>query len=199
MLSNKKTLFINLMVLISIIITIQITYGLPILKLFNSIHIKNVINIETINDNANNDKHNDENNNKNNENINNINLIVNKNINNYNYNSAILLNNYTINATVTKHSIIFNPATTYFVGEVVLSYNNNFDNHFCCKININPHKHKSSKDIMNYIYYEFNLSKLINLTCNNEKCIFKTYYEYTYNFDYFICDIKYNTYINDEF
>ena len=192
-----KVLFINLIVIISILITIQITYGLPILKLFNSIHIKHIINIETSDDN---NKNNENNNNKDN-NFNYEKLNVNNNdINNIiNYNTANLLNNYTINATVTKHSIIYNPTTTYFIGEVILSYKNNFDNHFSCRINVNPQKHKSSKDIMNYIYYEFNLSKIINLTCNNEKCVFKTYYKYQYNFDYFICDINYITYINDEF
>lgn len=182
----KNTFLINLIVIILIIFTIHLTYGLPIFKIFNSINIRNVVNFESINEN-NNEKNNKNNNEKNIEKYNNFDII-----------NVILDNNYTINATVTKHSLIYNPTTTYFSGEVILSYNNNFDKHYYCKININPENHKSSKDIQNYIYYEFNLSKLINLTCNNEKCIFKTYYKYQYNFNYFICDIKYNYLINDE-
>ena len=198
MASINKSVFINLIILISIIITIQITYGLPMLKLFNSIHIKNIINIETISENDTNDRHdNNRNNNRNNDN-NIVKVNTNPNNNKY-YNNVILKNNYTINATVTKQSMIYDPATTYFKGEVVLSYNNDIHNHYFCKINVNPIKHESSKDIQNYIYYEFNLGKYIRLICDDIQCVFNSYYNFEYKFNFYVCDVKYNKYINNEF
>ena len=199
MISVQKQMFINLLITISFILTVHLVYGLPILKMFNSINIKKIVNeyieneyvdvdvdVEHIeNEYKNyNEKHN-ENYNKN---------YYTKNFDNYDYNSVILEDNYTCNSVVTKHSISFNPITEYFNGEIMLwIYNNIY-----CIININPPKQISSTYIQNYIYYEFNLGKTINLICNKTECIFKTYYKYTYKFNYFMCDITNQKYINDE-
>jgi hypothetical protein len=177
---------VKVFIFITIIFSSLIVYGLPIFKIFNSINIRNVINIENENINEKNVNENNKNN-------------KNNNFNNIEYNLIVLQNNYTINATVCKHILIYNPITQFYTGEIVISYNNNFDKNFYCKININPPEQRTSKYIQNYIYYEFNLGKSINLTCDNKKCIFKTYYEYEYRFNYFQCNIKNEIHINDEF
>lgn len=177
------------LLLISIIIvtlTINISSGLPVLRVLNFINIKNIVNI----DNDNNDNIND---------IINTDSRKNNNFNNNDYNLVRLANNYSVNATVTKHILTFNPVTACFTGGIVISYNNNFDNHFNCYIYINPPNQTSSNFIQNYMYYEFNLGKLINLTCNNMICIFKTYYKYAYDFNKFICNIKHLKYTKEEF
>ena len=185
--------------------TIHLTYGLPILKVFNSINIQNVLNFENKNDKNNNDNNNDDNNNddrhnSNNNNNNNDNVRYSNNFDNNEYKLISLDKNYTINSTVIRHTITYNPLTRYFIGEIILSYNNNFDNHFNCKIDINPPNQTTNTYIQNYIYYEYNLGKLINLTCNYQKCIVNTkYYNFKYKFNYFTCNIKLSKYVNDEF
>jgi hypothetical protein len=191
-------IFILLISIIIVILTFHISSGLPVLKVLNLINIKNIVNIDNdnINDNIN------DNNDINNDNINDIiNTDSNKNnnFNNNDYNLVRLANNYSVNATITKHILSFNPVTACFTGGIVISYNNNFDNHFNCYIYINPPNQTSSNFIQNYMYYEFNLGKLINLTCNNMICIFKTYYKYAYDFNKFICNIKHLKYAKEEF
>ena len=199
---------IKLCILLSILatFTIHLTYGIPILKIFNSININNVVNFDNENnDNINcNDKNND-NNDNNDKNTDNNNEYSNDNkysndFDNDNNKLITLEKNYSINAIVIKNIIIYNPLTTYFTGEVILNYNNHFDNHFYCKINVNPLNQTSNTYIQNYIYHEYNLGKLINLTCNYQKCvIYKKRYTLQYKFNYFTCNIKLSKYVNDEF
>ena len=179
----QKKLFIKLLITISIILTINLVYGIPNLKIFNSINIiENVVNIENIENNYNNYNNNNKKNN---------------NYDNHEYNLIILKNNYTINSTVIKHSMIYNPMLRHYTGEIMFLG----DNNIYCKINVNPPKQTSSTYIQNYIYYEYNLGKIFELICNDDVCIFKTYYKYTYNFNYFMCNIKHQKYtkmINNE-
>jgi len=192
-------IFIVLISIFIVTLTIHISSGLPVLKVLNLINIKNIVNIDDNNNNDNNDNNNNNYYKYDNNDIINKDLGKINNFNNDEYKLVRLSNNYTINATITKHILSFHPSTQYFTGGIVLSYNNNFDNHFNCYININPPNQFSSDYIQNYMYFEFNLGKLINLTCNNELCIFKTYYKYTYHFNKFICNIKNDKNFKDEF
>jgi len=124
MISTK--IFILLISIIIVTLTFHISSGLPVLKVLNLINIKNIVNIDNNhnNDNDNNDNYYEYDNND----------LINKDlgkINNFNndeYKLVRLSNNYTINATISKHILSFNPATQYFTGGIVLSYNNHFDN-----------------------------------------------------------------------
>ena len=127
--------------------------------------------------------------------------IYNKNINDNNI--ITLKNNFTINATIVKHTLIFNLETYYYSGEIVISYNDynndddddhNENNHYnrnynhynhynnnYCKIKINIPNQKTTYNIYNYIYYNYNLGKDIQLTCNAEECIYIL--KYVFNID----------------
>jgi hypothetical protein len=200
MISIKLCIFLSILATF----TIHLTYGIPILKIFNSININNVVNFDNENNNNDNNDNincNDKNNDNNNDNnkYNNDNKYSND-FDNDNNKLITLEKNYSINAIVIKNIIIYNPLTTYFTGEVILNYNNHFDNHFYCKINVNPPNQTSNTYIQNYIYHAYNLGKLINLTCNYEKCvIYKKRYTLQYKFNYFTCNIKLSKYVNDEF
>jgi hypothetical protein len=128
--------------------------------------------------------------------------IYNKNINDNDDNIITLKNNFTINATIVKHALIFNSETYYYSGEIVISYNDynnddddhNENNHYnrnynhynhynnnYCKIKINIPNQKTTYNIYNYIYYNYNLGKNIQLTCNTEECIYIL--KYVFNVD----------------
>ena len=183
---NKTNIFLL------IIFTSWLVCGLPILNIFNTINVRNIVNLENIENNENNEKnekHNVNTNEKYNEKKDDFAV--------YDYEFMILEKNYTINATITKHILIYNTTTQYYTAEIEISYKNNFDNHYLCKIDINPPKQTSNIYIQNFIYYEYNLGKPINLICNNKKCINKIYYKHENKFHYFNCDVKYEKNEND--
>ena len=151
-----------------------------------------------------------------NDNVNN-NVINNNNKHNVNNNDnkillSLLQNNYTVNATIVKHSIIYNIKTQYYTGEVVLFYNNYYDNHYSCKIGINIPEQKTALTIRNYIYYNYNLGKIIKMTCNKYECVCNLQFVFNeeiaqyekledigkYDYDYFICNIIKKSKSNDE-
>ena len=74
-------------------------------------------------------------------------IVTKNNNNNKNY--------YSVNATVIKHSIMYDINTQYFTSNVILEYNNNIDNHYYCKINIDILEKKTNNFIYGYIskYY----------------------------------------------
>jgi hypothetical protein len=168
-------------ILLTIIFTSWLVCGLPILNIFNTINVRNIVNLEN--------NENNENNEKSNEKKDDFSV--------YDYEFMIFEKNYTINAIITKHILIYNSTTQYYTAEIEMSYKNNIDNHYLCKIDINPPKQTSNIYIQNFIYYEYNLGKPINLICNNKKCIHKIYYKHENKFHYFNCDVKYEKNEND--
>ena len=77
----------------------------------------------------------------------------NEKMNEYIKNFPELSNNYTLNATIVKMSYILNTNTQEYTGEVIMKYNNTFDNHHYCKIIvIHPEVHITEEYIItNYM------------------------------------------------
>ena len=132
-----------------------------------------------------------------------FNNVESENYNNYKNikgdNFIILNNNYTVNATVVKQSIKYNIKSNYITGEIIFVYNNIFDNHYYCRISIDMPEQIKDNIIRNYIYYNYNLGKEINLFCNNEECVEKKYNHKYDLYKIFTCHILNKYKINDEF
>jgi len=110
-----------------------------------------------------------------------------------------LNNNYTLNATIIKISYILNKKSLDYTGEVIMTYNNTFDNHNYCKLNIeHPDVHiKEEYIITNYINYNYKLGyNSTTLYCNNEQCVYHLYYHGSEYYEPFYCHILQNEIMN---
>jgi hypothetical protein len=126
----------------------------------------------------------------------------NEKINEYIKNFPELSNNYTLNATIVKMSYILNTETQEYTGEVIMKYNNTFDNHNYCKIIvIHPEVHITEEYIItNYMNYNYKLgNNNTNIYCNKEQCVYRLYYDYDKKYEPFYCTILKNGIMIDEF
>ena len=126
----------------------------------------------------------------------------NEKFNEYIKNFPELSNNYTLNATIVKMSYILNTETQEYTGEVIMKYNNTFDNHHYCKIIvIHPEVHITEEYIItNYMNYNYKLgNNNTNITCNKEQCVYRLYYDYDEKYEPFYCHILKNGIMIDEF
>ena len=127
---------------------------------------------------------------------------TNEKFNEYIKNFPELSNNYTLNATIIKMSYILNTETLEYTGEVIMKYNNKFDNHHYCKINVNyPEVHITEEYIItNYMNYNYKLgNNNTNIYCNKEQCVYRLYYDYDEKYEPFYCNILKNGIMLDEF
>ena len=126
----------------------------------------------------------------------------NEKINEYIKNFPELSNNYTLNATIIKMSYILNTETLEYTGEVIMKYDNTYDNHNYCKIIvIHPEVHITEEYIItNYMNYNYKLgNNNTNIYCNKEQCVYRLYYDYDKKYEPFYCTILKNGIIIDEF
>ena len=128
----------------------------------------------------------------------------NEKFNEYIKNFPELSNNYTLNATIVKMSYILNTETLEYTGEVIMKYDNTFDNHHYCKIYVaHPEVHITEDYIItNYMNYNYKLgNNLTNVFCNQKQCVYRLYYGYDYEHYYepFYCHILKNGIMLDEF
>ena len=127
---------------------------------------------------------------------------TNEKMNEYIKNFPELSNNYTLNTTIVKMSYILNTETLEYTGEVVMKYDNMFDNHNYCKINvIHPEVHITEEYIItNYMNYNYKLgNNYTNLSCNHEQCVYRLYYDYNEKYEPFYCHILKNGIMIDAF
>ena len=125
----------------------------------------------------------------------------NEKMNEYIKNFPELSNNYTLNTTIVKMSYILNTETLEYTGEVVMKYDNMFDNHNYCKIIvIHPEVHITEEYIItNYMNYNYKLgNNNTNIYCNKEQCVYRLYY-YDEKYEPFYCNILKNGIMIDEF
>ena len=125
----------------------------------------------------------------------------NEKFNEYIKNFPELSNNYTLNATIVKMSYILNTNTQEYTGEVIMKYNNTFDNHHYCKIIvIHPEVHITEEYIItNYMNYNYKLgNNYTNLSCNQEQCVYRIYYN-NEKYEPFYCHILKNGIMIDTF
>ena len=125
----------------------------------------------------------------------------NEKFNEYIKNFPELSNNYTLNATIVKMSYFLNTETLEYTGEVIMKYNNTFDNHHYCKIIvIHPEVHITEEYIItNYMNYNYKLgNNLSNVICNEEQCVYHLYYD-NKKYEPFYCNILPNNIIIDAF
>jgi len=126
----------------------------------------------------------------------------NEKMNEYIKNFPELNNNYTLNATIVKMSYILNTNTQEYTGEVIMKYDNKYDNHNYCKIIvIHPEVHITEEYIItNYMNYNYKLgNNNTNIYCNKEQCVYRLYYNYDKKYEPFYCNILKNGIIIDEF
>ena len=126
---------------------------------------------------------------------------TNEKFNEYIKNFQELSNNYTLNATIIKMSYILNTETLEYSGEVIMKYNNKFDNHHYCKINVNyPEVHITEEYIItNYMNYNYKLgNNNTNIYCNKEQCVYRVSYP-DEKYEPFYCNILKNGIMIDEF
>ena len=126
---------------------------------------------------------------------------TNEKFNEYIKNFPELSNNYTLNATIIKMSYILNTETLEYTGEVIMKYNNKFDNHHYCKINVNyPEVHITEEYIItNYMNYNYKLgNNNTNIYCNKEQCVYRVSYP-DEKYEPFYCNILKNGIMIDEF
>ncbi len=125
----------------------------------------------------------------------------NEKMNEYIKNFPELSNNYTLNATIVKMSYILNTETLEYTGEVIMKYDNTYDNHNYCKIIvIHPEVHITEEYIItNYMNYNYKLgNNNTNITCNKEQCVYRLYYDYNEKYEPFYCTILKNGIMIDE-
>ena len=125
----------------------------------------------------------------------------NEKMNEYIKNFPELSNNYTLNATIVKMSYILNTETLEYTGEVIMKYDNMFDNHNYCKIIvIHPEVHITEEYIItNYMNYNYKLgNNNTNIYCNKEQCVYRVSYP-DEKYEPFYCNILKNGIMIDEF
>ena len=126
----------------------------------------------------------------------------NEKMNEYIKNFPELSNNYTLNATIVKISYILNTETLEYTGEVIMKYDNTYDNHNYCKIIvIHPEVHITEEYIItNYMNYNYKLgNNNTNIYCNKEQCVYRLYYDYDEKYEPFYCNILKKGIMLDEF